>query len=106
MNGPIWLGWIVVAILAALSVVLLRGKGRFLIAGYNTSGREEKEKYDEKRLCRVMGGGLSIITIMMGISLFYEFEYPIEILDLMIPYGLLAVIALMIILGNTVCRKK
>ncbi|WP_260733858.1 DUF3784 domain-containing protein [Macrococcoides caseolyticum] len=28
---------------------------RFLIAGYNTLPKEQKQKYDEKRLCRFTG---------------------------------------------------
>ena len=40
------------------------GKGSFLIAGYNTS--RNKEKYNEKRLCRVVGGGLVVITLVMA----------------------------------------
>ena len=38
-----------------LGLVFSRGKGAFLIAGYNTASRAEKEKYDEKALCRFMG---------------------------------------------------
>ena len=35
-----------------LGIVLWRGKGSWLIAGYNTSSKAEKSKYDEKALCR------------------------------------------------------
>ena len=38
-----------------LGLVFSRGKGAFLIAGYNTAPKREKEKYDEKALCRFMG---------------------------------------------------
>ncbi len=38
-----------------LGMVFSRGKGAFLIAGYNTASKEEKAKYDEKTLCRCMG---------------------------------------------------
>jgi hypothetical protein len=106
MNGPSWITWTLFVILAILSIVLLVGKGSFLIAGFNTSSKETKSKYNEKRLCRVIGGGFAVITLIMGTSLYYEFEYPIAILELMIPWGILIVIALMLILGNTVCRKK
>lgn len=49
--------WIVTAICAVLSIILLSGRGSFLIAGYNTADKEEKARYDEKKLCRVSGGG-------------------------------------------------
>lgn len=38
-----------------LGIVFLNGKGSFLIAGYNTASKAEKEKIDEKKLCRYMG---------------------------------------------------
>ena len=42
----------VAALLVVLGLVFSKGKGAFLIAGYNTASREEKAKYDEKALCR------------------------------------------------------
>ena len=35
-----------------LGIVLWKGKGAWMIAGYNTSSEAEKSKYDEKSLCR------------------------------------------------------
>ncbi len=49
MNGPIWAGWSVVVIMAAMSIILLMGKGAFLIAGFNTSSKKEKARYNEKK---------------------------------------------------------
>ena len=45
----------VIALFAGLGILFSRGKGAFLIAGYSTASRAEKEKYDEKALCRFMG---------------------------------------------------
>ena len=45
---------IFIALFVVLGAVLIQGKGAFLIAGYNTSSKEEKSKYDEKALCRGM----------------------------------------------------
>ncbi|BFN04741.1 DUF3784 domain-containing protein [Clostridium tetani] len=59
----ILIAWIVVGIFAILSITLLLGKGSFLIAGYNTSSKEEKEQYNEKKLCRAMGVMLLSLTI-------------------------------------------
>ena len=42
-------------VLVAIAIVLLCGKGGFLIAGYNTMPPKEQAKYDEKALCRCMG---------------------------------------------------
>ncbi len=35
-----------------MGIVLWKGKGAWLIAGYNTSSKAEKARYDEKALCR------------------------------------------------------
>lgn len=47
------------------AVVLLSGRGAFLIAGYNTAAPEEKAAYDEKKLCRITGGGLLVCGILL-----------------------------------------
>lgn len=46
--------FITVGIFVLLGVVFASGRGAFLIAGYNTSSVKEKEKYDEKKLCKDM----------------------------------------------------
>lgn len=57
--------WICFIIFAIMTGLLLAGKGGFLIAGYNTSSPQEKAKFDEKKLCRVMGLGMLVITILL-----------------------------------------
>ena len=57
--------WIVFGIFAVISIILLSGHGSWFISGYNTASKEEKEKYDEKKLCRTMGIGMSIIAILV-----------------------------------------
>lgn len=42
-------------VLVAIAIVLLCGKGGFLIAGYNTMSPKEQSQYDEKALCRFVG---------------------------------------------------
>ena len=37
-------------IFVIMGVIFLFGKGSFLLAGYNTADKKEKEKYDEKKL--------------------------------------------------------
>ena len=63
-TGSDWTVWIVFVIFAVLSIILLSGHGSWFISGYNTASKEEKEKYDEKKLCRTMGIGMSIIAIL------------------------------------------
>ena len=49
-TGPDWIVWIVFVIFAVFSIILLSGHGSWFISGYNTASKEEKEKYDEKKL--------------------------------------------------------
>lgn len=69
--------WIPNAVLAALFVLLgilfSRGKGAFLIAGYNTASAAEKARYNEKALCRFMGKlmfALAACQVIMGLGSF------------------------------------
>ena len=64
-NGPEWIIWVTFSILAFMSIVLLTGHGAGLISGYNTASKDEKKKYDKKRLCRVCGAGMLLITVMV-----------------------------------------
>ena len=89
-NGPDWVLPAVTALFAVLSLVLLLGKGSWLIAGYNTASPEEKKRYDEKRLCRVSGGGMAVLTLLMAV----------------IGAVTVGVVAAVLILSNTVCRRK
>lgn len=65
-------------LLVVMSLILLTGRGSFLIAGYNTASKEEKEKYDEKALCRFVGKILlpiGLCTPMVAIGGIYEIEW-------------------------------
>ena len=66
-TGSDWIVWIVFVIFAALSITLLSGHGSWFISGYNTASKEERKKYDEKKLCWTMGIGMSIIAIIAGV---------------------------------------
>ena len=105
MNVSIWLGWIIVILFAVMSIVILSGKGNFLIAGYNTASKEEKEKYNVKRLNYIVGGGFSLITILLAVFIYFEGELP-KYLQWLSPWGYLTIIALILILSNTIGKKK
>ncbi|MEG0259310.1 MAG: DUF3784 domain-containing protein [Lysinibacillus sp.] len=65
----------VILVFVMMAFVLLRGKGAFLIAGYNTMSAAEKERYDEVALCKFMGKlMLSIAFSMLFILLDAIFE--------------------------------
>lgn len=105
VNGPEWVIWVVFAVFLILSVILLSGHGANLVAGYNTASKEEKAKYDSKKISRVVGIGMSIITILiLAMGLFMDY------LDVSFSY-IFAVIVFadcitMTVLINTICRKS
>ena len=104
-NGPDWIVWAVVIVIAILSAALLSGHGSWLIAGYNTASEKEREKYDKKKLCRTVGAGLAVADVIILIMELFENVLPASFA------GIAAMLIftdcfVMIILGNTTCRKK
>ena len=99
--------WIIFIPLFLLAVVLLTGHGSFLIAGYNTSSEEEKEKYDTHKLCRTVGGFiLSVLISTAGLFLIpvnsrYSTPYIIFYLIFMI-----LAIGFLLYYTNYRCLKK
>lgn len=60
------------AILLVIALVLRKGKGSWLIAGYNSMSEKEKAKYDEKKLCKDVSSILFGIIASMGVSVVGE----------------------------------
>ena len=52
-SGPDWIVWIIGILFLIISLILISGHGASLIAGYNTAGRDEKNRYDTKNLLRI-----------------------------------------------------
>ena len=53
-----------------IGILLYGGKAGFLLAGYNTMSREEKAKWDEKRLLRFSGKCIIVLSILpLGMEL-------------------------------------
>jgi len=50
-----------------VNIILLTGRGSFLIAGFNTKPKAEKAKYNRKALSRFMG--LIFLSISIGITI-------------------------------------
>ena len=53
--------------LIALSIVLMAGKGAWLVAGYNTLSKEEKAQYDSAALCKFIGKYLLSVGLLMPV---------------------------------------
>jgi hypothetical protein len=52
-------------LLTIFSIYLFTGRGSFLIAGLNTMSKEKRAKYNEKAICRLIGGVLLPTGILM-----------------------------------------
>lgn len=65
---------ILTVIFAIMGIVFARGKGGFLIAGYNTASNKDKAKYDEKRLNRCFSIFCFGIAIVIGVTGYIDTE--------------------------------
>ena len=103
-SGPDWIVWIIGFLFFTMSLILISGHGANLIAGYNTAGREEKNRYDTKKLCRVVGIGMALITLMIFIMAIWETVLPAFFSTVFFVITVIDCTAI-IILSNTICKK-
>lgn len=90
--------------MTALSIILISGHGSWFIAGYNTASKEERAKYDEKKLCRTTGIGMAVIAILILVSELFEDILPANFAY--VSFGIIIIDCLVIlIVGNTICKK-
>ena len=93
---------IVAAILVSMGVAILIGKGDNLIAGYNTAPKEERAKYNIKRLRGLIGGLLIVLAPMM--FLFLEEDTMAATWSFCALTFVLCIIV--VVLANTWAKKK
>lgn len=103
-TGPDWELWIIFIIFIVISAMLISGRGGWLISGYNTASKEEKSKYDEKKLCRVTGIGMAIIAVLILVMGLFQDSLPANFAYISIGIILIDVLGIMII-GNFYCKK-
>lgn len=60
---------VVLAVMLTLAIILLQGKGGFLIAGFNMLPRDQKEKVDWPHLCKFMGKILLGVFVAVALIL-------------------------------------
>ena len=61
-------------LLVMLALVVLFGKGDFLISGYNTASEEEKAKYNMPRLRLLVSSMVIFVSIGISVAAFLEFD--------------------------------
>ena len=86
-----------------MSIVIAIGKGDWLIAGYNTSSKEEKEKVNIKRL-RLLTSLMLLIVSAFVLLLPYAAQEKTSLYLLI--GGFWCALIVYLILSNTWCKKK
>lgn len=69
--------WVDIVIFLILGVFLINGKGTWMISGYNTMSKEEKEKCNIKKISLAIGKFFIIIAVLMAI-LSFIIQYAIK----------------------------
>ena len=93
---------VIAAMLAIMGIVVLVGKGDNLIAGYNTASKQEKAKYNVKRLRALIGGLMLVLAPLMFMNL-GKYSRASVMSFCFIVFFLCIVV---VILANTWARKK
>ena len=101
-HGSDWILWVVFAVFVILTIALLSGHGSKFI--YNTASKEEKARYDEKKLCRVYGIGMGVIAILLLITGLFESFLPSSFVYVLLVLIVIDVV-IIIILSNTICKR-
>ena len=93
--------FVIILIFIILGLVILAGKGDFLIAGYNTAPKEEKEKYNIKRLRLLIGILLFICAGAMTLL-------HIDVAGSSLAFTIIVMIStvVIVIMANTWAKKK
>ena len=83
-----------------IGVFLFFGKGKWLIAGYNTMSKKEQEKYDGKKLCKAVGSLCFVCCIMLCIMAYLGYRVDTGLMNEtdMLPFGISFVIVMTMVL--------
>lgn len=94
--------YIMIALIWILTIILLSGKGSFLVAGFNTAPKKVRKQYDKKKLSRGYGVGVGVIAVFITLSGILESD---TILHLM-PLVIILSVVFTTLYGTILCRKK
>ena len=93
---------IVASICIICAIVIFLGKGDWLIAGYNTASKEEKEKVNVKRLRLIIG----ILLLIVGPGCLFLGD-PSDKTPGLIYAGVVIVLTIItVVLANTWAKQK
>ena len=97
--------WIITLLFIGLAIVILLGKGDWLIAGYNTASKQEKEQVNIKRLRLVVAAILVLTVAVLDIPFIIgqEENTTAHMVTVMV---VLYITITGIIVANTWCKRK
>jgi len=85
-SGPVLIFLLPAAVLFLLGWLIKYRQVTWLISGYNTASKKEKERYDIDKLCKYMGNFIfilaSILLVMAIAAIFFD-----KYIDIIIPIG-------------------
>lgn len=93
---------ILYVVFAIMAIAFWNEKGSWLFAGYNMMSDEEKQKYDHKKLCRVMSCCVGTVDILLIISHIMDDNEKLKYICTLL---VIIVTIVTVILTNTVCKK-
>lgn len=94
---------IMIVVFSLCGIIFAFGKGGFLIAGYNTASKEEKDKYNKKRLTRCMSIFCFSNAIVMAVMGYIDTDKFAISVGLPI---ILLLIVLLIVCVNKFCKNE
>ena len=95
---------ILILLFLALGVLFARGRGRKLIAGYNTMSESERERVDEQKLLKIMRNGMFVFAGCMALALIGALTGIRPLMDLGAVLLVVEAVVL-VILANTKAKR-
>lgn len=92
-------------IFLVIGIIFLCGKGDFLVAGYNTMDEEEKKKYDEKKMLKILGIAMLASSAAFVVSALAGF-FKIPKLSFVSAALVTVIIVITVIVINVKTKKK
>ncbi len=95
--------YILYIVLAIMAIAFWNEKGSWLFAGYNVMSDKEKQTYNHKKLCRVMGCCVGTVDMLLVISDIMRDNEKLKNIFIVLA---ITVVIVTVILSNTVCREN
>ncbi len=100
------LEWIVFGLFVLITISLLSGKGAWLIAGYNTMSKEEKDRYDKEKLSKLVGVLLLFIDVeLLVMNIVMNTSYGTQH-ELAVALGFLGSLCITVFIGIVYINKN